>query len=139
MPFEIIIHEKYIIRVDVENQFMEYIIKPDITIDAADVVEAKQNIVERYPNIRFYVLARGVEFFTITRKARTLSATKEFSANTLAVAFYSTNASLLLIGSMYLKLDKPYVPTKIFSNLNSAKEWLSGKMGKSLPELPQAK
>jgi hypothetical protein len=139
MPFDIIDHEKYTFKIDAENQFMEYSIKPDVTIDAPDVIEAKQFILQRYPNIKFYVLARGIEFFTLTREARALSAGKEFSENTLAVAFYTTNASLLLIGNMYLKIDKPHAPTRIFNNLDSAKDWLSEKMGKPIPKVPLAK
>jgi hypothetical protein len=139
MSFEIIEHEKYTFRINAEAQFMEYIIKPDILLDAPDIIEAKQIIIDRYPNVKFYVLARGIEFFTLTREARALSADKEFSKNTLAIAFYTTNASLLLVGNMYLKIDKPHVPTKIFNNLNTAKEWLSEKMGRPLPEVSPVK
>jgi hypothetical protein len=128
MPIDIIQREKYTFKIDVENQFMEYIVKPDVTIDASDVIEAKQIITERYPNMKFYVLAQGAEFFTLTKEARALGASKEYSDHIHAVAFYTTNASLLLVGNMYLKIDKPQAPTKIFGNLNTATEWLQEQM-----------
>jgi hypothetical protein len=128
MPIDVINCEKYTFKIDVENQFMEFIIKPDITIDVEDVREAKRITVERYPNMKFFVLAQGVEFFTLTKEARSLSATKEHLDNTTAIAFYTGNASLQFVGNMYLKIDKPHVPTKIFSNLNAAKEWLQEQM-----------
>jgi hypothetical protein len=128
MPFDIIECDKYTFKIDVENQFMEFIIKPDITIDVEDVEEAKRITVERYPNTKFFVLARGIEFFTLTKEARSLAATKEHSDNTIAIAFYSNNTSLQLVGNMYLKIDKPHVLTKIFSDLNAAKEWLQEQL-----------
>jgi hypothetical protein len=128
MPLDIIECEKYTFKVDTENQFMEYIIKPDITLDAEDVIEARRIIKERYPYMKFYVLAQGAEFFTLTKEARVLGASKEYSDNMHAVAFCTGNASLLLIGNMYLKIDKPNAPTKIFSNVNVAKEWLREQM-----------
>jgi hypothetical protein len=128
MSIDTIHCEKYTFKIDVENQFMEFVIKPDITIDVEDVMEAKKITVERYPDTKFFVVAQGVEFFTLTKKARSLTATKEHSDNTIAIAFYSNNATLQFVGNMYLKIDKPHVPTKIFSNLNTAKEWLQEQM-----------
>src|SRR4051794_21858633 len=124
MPIDIINCVKYTFNIDIENQFMEFIIKPDITIDVEDVREAKRITIERYPNTTSFVLAHGVELFTLTKAARSLTATKEHSDNTIGIAFYSSNASLQFVGNMSLKIDKPHIPTKRFSTLNPANEWL---------------
>lgn len=130
MPLDIINHEKFTFKIDAESQFMEYIIKPDVTIDVSEVMEGKKLIMEKYPDIKFFVLAQGVEFFSITKEARALAATKSHADNTQAVAFYTTNISLLLLGKMYMKIDKPHVLTKFFTDLNEAKQWLEKQMNK---------
>ena len=107
---------------------MEYYVKEGATIDAETAEEGKRRITELYPGLKFYVMAEGYNFFTFTSEARKLCATKEFSDNTIAVTFYTANISLLLLGEMYLKINKPFVPTKIFNNRDNAKEWLYEQM-----------
>jgi len=126
----VIDHEKFTFKVHVERDFLEYFVKPDVTIDAFDVIEGKKIITNRWPKIKFFVYAEGLNFFTLTKGAREISASKAFSDNTKAVAFYTTNASLILLGKMYLKIDKPFVPTKIFSDKNEALHWLEVQMKK---------
>jgi hypothetical protein len=124
MPYEIIETDKYLMRIHDDNLF-EYIVKPGATINAADVIAGKKSVVARYPNSKFFVLAEGIEFFTITSEAREVAASKEHGDNTHAVAFYTTNVSIFLLGEMYNKINKPHVPTKFFYSKESAWEWLS--------------
>ncbi|MES2591169.1 MAG: hypothetical protein V4608_04735 [Bacteroidota bacterium] len=128
--------EKYIFRVYNENHFLEYTVKEGVTVGVEDVLAGKRLIESISPGIKFYVLAQGINFFTITADARRLSATKEFADNTVAIAFFTTNMSILLLGEMYNKISKPAVLTKIFNNKDNALEWLSLQMhqeGKVLP------
>lgn len=114
---------------------MEYTIREDATIDVADVIEGKKLVTSRWPNKQFYVLAQGINFFTLTRETRRLTSTKEFASNTKAVAFYTTNTSILLLSNMYLKIDKPAVPTKFFNNKEAAMEWLRERMKNEMQAL----
>ncbi|MFL5765665.1 MAG: hypothetical protein ACJ77K_17095 [Bacteroidia bacterium] len=125
--------EKYRLEIRDGSDLLEYTIKEGITYDAEDAIETKARVTALHPGERFYVLGKGIEFFNITAAARALAATKEFSDNTIAVAFYTSNISLQLIGEMYVKLNKPAVPTKIFKSLFSAQEWLNEQMNKNIP------
>jgi hypothetical protein len=122
--FEIIENEKFLMRINNLFKYMEYIIKEGVTVDVADVIASKKTVVEKNPGAKFYVLAEGVEFFTLTKKAREHCSTKEHLDNTYAVAFYTKNASILLLGELFNKINKPPVPVKIFTNRESAKDWL---------------
>ncbi|MCE3278966.1 MAG: hypothetical protein K0S44_1157 [Bacteroidetes bacterium] len=130
MPYQLIETDKYSFRIHAQNNLLEYIIKEGVTIDVVDIIEGKKLLTKAKPNTKFFVLAEGIEFFTLTKGARELSATKEFSDNTHAIAFYTTNSSLLLLGEIYNKINKPVVPTKIFNDRDEAMEWLIQQMWK---------
>jgi hypothetical protein len=122
--FDLIESDKYTIRISRSTNYLEYIIKPDVLFDAPDAKRAKEEITALRPDEKFYVYVEGIEFFTLTKKARELAATKKFSSNTLAVAFYTKHEIIVTLGEFYNKINKPAVPTKIFTNKKKAMEWL---------------
>jgi len=128
---EIIETDKYIMKIHDRNRLLEYIVKEGVKLGVKDLLEGKKRLMELRPGVKFFVLAEGVEFFTISREAREMSATREYSDNTVAIAFYTTNISVLLMGEMYNKISKPVVPTKIFNDRDAAKEWLREQMRKT--------
>jgi hypothetical protein len=128
MPVEIIETEKYVLTIDAENRYLEYLIKEDVTYDVADAKETKSKVVSRYPGMKFYVLAEGIGFFSLTKDARAYCATKEHLDNVVCQAFFTKNVSLLLICEVYVKINKPVVPTKFFSNREKAVAWLKEQM-----------
>jgi hypothetical protein len=130
MHCEIIETEKYIIRIDAESRYLEYTIKEGITYGADDARKSKAEVTKRYPGLKFFVLGEGVEFFTMTKEARELCATKEHLDNAYCVAFYTRNISIMLLGEMFNKINKPAVPTKIFTDRERAKKWLRKQMEK---------
>jgi len=129
MDFEIIETDKFIMRV-YPNDYLEYVIKENVSIEAKDVLEGKSKLTALKPGKKFYVLAEGIEFFTLTKEARAITATKEYSDNTLAIAFYTSNMSIYFLGQMHEKISKPFVPTKIFIDREAAKTWLNEQMKK---------
>jgi hypothetical protein len=123
---QVIETENYIFRIHSED-YLEYEVKENAVIDAQEVLEGKRLVTKARPNCKFFVLARGVKFFTLTKEAREILATKAFADNQHAVVFYTPNPTLLLVGQMYMKINKPHVPTKIVNNLEAAKKWLHEK------------
>lgn len=122
---EIIQTDKYIVKIYDEINYLEYFIKEGVTLDVEDVRKTKELVVKLRPGAKFYVFAEGMEFFTLTKAARELCATKKHLDNTIAIAFFTTNISLLLLGEIYNKINKPAVPTKIFNDRTDAIEWLN--------------
>lgn len=127
MSLHVIENENYKIEI-FEDNYLEYTAKEGALIDAKAVKEGKEAVVAFSPGIKYYVFAQGVEFFTLTKEAREICATKEHSDNTVAIAFYTANISILLLGEIYNKINKPAIPTKIFSDREKAKEWLKMQM-----------
>ncbi len=120
---KIIESEHYLIKIH-DNDFTEYMIKDGVMYNES-VARHTKNALEKYKkSAKFYVLAEGQNFFRVTKGARKLGADKEFSNHLAAVAFYSTNVSLSLLGELYIKINKPAVTTKLFTNRENAEEWL---------------
>jgi hypothetical protein len=121
-PF-ILESDKFIIKV-YPNDFVEYIIKKDVLLDEKAARESKKLLEEFKPGAKFFILAEGMDFFRVTRGVRRLAVSKSFSNHMAAVAFCSTNFSLQLLGELYIKINKPPIPTKLFMNKKDAEEWL---------------
>lgn len=128
MPILKIENQKIIMSVDPENHYMEYFIKPGIVFEAEDAAEARREVLRHFPGVRFHVYAEGMGLFNVTKEARELAASKEHLDNVDAIAFYSGDLSVYLLGELYYKINKPPVHTKIFNNKERAKEWLKKQM-----------
>jgi len=120
---EVIETAKCVIKI--YDDLIEYEVKEGAIINAADVIFGKKEVIKRRPHSKFYILAEGVDFFTMTAEAREICASKAYSDNTHAIAFYTGNISVMLLGELYNKINKPHVTTKIFYDLYNAKNWLN--------------
>jgi hypothetical protein len=128
MPILTIETKAFLMNVDAENNYMEYFIKPDILFEAKDAIEAREVVIRHFPGIKFHVYAEGMGFFNVTKEARQIASNKDHLDNTLAIAFYSENISIYLLGELYHKINKPPVLTKIFNNREKARSWLKTQM-----------
>lgn len=129
MDYDHIETDKFILKIYPELDYLEYIIKPGISLDIVDAVRGKKETLKLYPDKKFFVLAESSGFFNLPRETRRYTSTNEFSDNTYCVAFYTENFSLAILGELYNKINKPSVPTKIFTNRQAAKKnWLEKQM-----------
>jgi hypothetical protein len=124
----------FTIKVYPDKLFAEYSIKADSVLNVAVAEESKRVLVKLNPGKKYYLLVGSEGFFRVTRKARRLGALKEFATHLAAVACYTSNASLSLLGELYNKLNKPAVPTCVFQSREAAEEWLREKMTHDLGE-----
>lgn len=111
-----------------DDLFLEFIVKKDALLKEEDVWLSKRQAEESYPGVKFFVLMGGEEFFQVTRETREAVATKKFSTHLEAVALFSNELSLKILGSLYIKINRPNVPTKFFTNRTDAESWLRSLM-----------
>jgi hypothetical protein len=104
--------------------FYEILIKENVTLDVELLLEIKNISENNHLHTKSCILVEGVGFFNVTKEVRELGAEKKFSARAMAVACFFKNPSLLLIGELYNKINKPAVETKMFTNREKAKNWL---------------
>lgn len=103
-------------------------ILPGANIDVDEIIAIKKVNKELSNNKPYVILVKSGAFSTITAEARKLTASKEFAQNTKAKALLANNMGHKLIGSIYLKFDKPYIKTKMFTNETEAINWLEKQL-----------
>lgn len=70
------------------------------------------------------VLFNASSDYRITEEAKAFAGSKEFSENRIAVAYVTNSVANRLLFNLFLKVHNPIVPSKMFSNEDSALKWL---------------
>jgi hypothetical protein len=107
-----------------DNCLIEFKIKKDISFTAADVWHSRDLSVEYLPGKKFFVLTEAEDVFSPKQDARKAGASKEYSEHVQALAFFSKNLTLKIIGNLYIKVSRPITPTRFFDEREKALEWL---------------
>jgi hypothetical protein len=111
-----------------DNGLLETFINEGSYIDVRYLREGRSRLEKLNLPGKFYVIAEG-GFYQISREARKLCADKEYSANLAAVAVVLKHTATKIILELFLKIDKPVVPTKGFTSREQAFEWLEKMRG----------
>ena len=112
-----------------DNFLKEFIVKKNHTLEAKDVWASKEMSMQFNPNAKYYVILEGEENTSVSSEARRAAASDEYSKYTAALALCSNNAYMAIIGNLFLKINKPKVPTRFFEKREEAIAWLESKMG----------
>jgi hypothetical protein len=113
-----------------ENGLLESYIYEGAHIDVPYLQEGKKQIEDLGPGKKYYVLNESAGFYRITREARELSASREYSEHIAAIAVIAKHVAVKLVFDLYLKIDKPKVPTKAFADRETGIRWLMEMMEK---------
>src|SRR5690606_33800995 len=93
-------------------------------LDTDDILEIKEINKRLTGGKQYALLVDSGMYTTITNKGRELSASKEFQQQTTAKALLVRSLGHRLVGRFYVRVNKPHIKTKIFSDRNKAIEWL---------------
>lgn len=111
------------IRVIESNIFHNYV-HEHATVTVKNILEVK-NINLNLSNGEPYALliSKG-EFSIVPPKVRELVSSNKFVGNTVAKALLSRCVADKIIGQFYIKINKPAIKTKLFTNKEKAISWL---------------
>ena len=115
--------EVYVMNV-YEDGYLEFKVKKDSLLDPDDLWLSRKQSLDYAPDKKFAVLMEAQDFFQIGTETRRVAASREYSEGMIAVALCSKNLSLKILGSLYIKINKPPIPTKFFDDREKAKEWI---------------
>ena len=107
-----------------ENGFLESFINEGAVIETAFLRDGK-TLLESTGIEKYYVLSESGGFYHVSKTARELSASYDFSNCIGALAVVINNIAVKLVFELYLKIDKPSFPVKSFTNRVDAVEWLN--------------
>jgi len=108
----------------IEKGIIENILMSLALIDQKDVQELKKYNLQIAGGKPYALLVIPGNLTTITKEARELLAQKDFTHITFAKALLIQSTGHKLVGNFYLKINKPYTNTKIFSDRSKALTWL---------------
>lgn len=72
----------------------------------------------------YTVLASAEELTSFSVEARELVASKKFAGIAIAKALLISGLSQRIIGNFYIRVNKPYINTKLFTDREEAIKWL---------------
>ncbi len=107
-----------------DDLLIEFKIKKNINLQASDVWESRDLSINYIPGKKFYVLFEAEEDAEVSGDARRAGASEEYTHHVAALALYSNKLHEKIIGSLFLKINKPKLPTKFFDNREDAINWL---------------
>lgn len=95
-------------------------------VDLADAIQNYEATKALTKNDRYLVLVDGRVNLSISREARAFAAQAKNNNESIATALIITSTANKLIGNFYINVNKPHIPTRIFSSEEKAVEWLQG-------------
>ena len=104
-------------------------IKKNKTLLATDVWTSRDQSVDHIPGKKFLVLLEGDEQAAISGDARRAGASAEYAKHVAALAIYSPKSYEKVMGSLFLKINKPVVPIRFFDDRDEAIAWLRAQAG----------
>lgn len=101
----------------------------EVTVDRAnftlkeceDVVAVTKEITGGVPHKLLFIPGKHI---TLDKQGRSFMASDEALENISAMAVIQTSITIRVIGNLYLIIDRPKKPTRLFDNTDEALDWL---------------
>jgi hypothetical protein len=103
-------------------------------IELADALQNHEASMMLTKGDRYLVLVDARVSVSVSREARAYAAGAKYGDQSIASAFIITSTANKLIGNFYINVNKPEVPTRIFSSEEKAIEWLEAFLYRTTQE-----
>jgi len=111
-----------------DDLLKEITVKKGVIINAQDVKTSLELSLKEGVAQKYFVLLEGEEGSNVSDEARVLAASEEYSRHVAALALCSSNLAMAILGNLFLKVNRPKVPTKFFRERADALFWLRSQM-----------
>ncbi|MDP2386229.1 MAG: hypothetical protein Q8M29_07645 [Bacteroidota bacterium] len=107
-----------------KNGIVHYTHFPDAEVDVEQHLENHNALIELAGSVKRMILHDSSEMLHITSEARQKIRELESDCPVLARAIVTNSIGIKLFINFYIKMNKPLVKNKIFSNYEDAVNWL---------------
>jgi hypothetical protein len=107
-----------------DDLIKEVKVKKNIELQPADVWQSRDLSISYKAGVKFFVIIEGEEGAKISPDARRAAASDEYTKSTAALALCSNKIYEAISGNLFLKINRPKVPTRFFDNRDKALDWL---------------
>lgn len=93
-----------------------------------DVEQAKENKLAALSiadGKKFALLFTADGDISVTPQARHLQASAEFCEGLSAMGLMSNSPAMKIVANFYMRINRPHVPTRFFTRMDTAEQWLS--------------
>lgn len=108
----------------IEKGILENTFKGGFIIEDTDMHELRAANLSLVGDNTYTVLVQAEELINFSVKARELVASEAFKGNNIAKALLFQSLGQRIIANFYLKIHKPFIKTKLFSDREKALIWL---------------
>ena len=102
--------------------------KNNVVLDVDDLRNIKSSNLKLSNGCKYGLISDSGNYSSVTPESRVYMASKKMEKNRIATAFIISSLSQRLLVNFFMKLNKPSVPTKVFSNLSEARKWMDKKV-----------
>lgn len=107
-----------------EDGVARSVVKPDAEIDLDDAISNTKAVNDLYQGVKFPLLVDANNVKSMTREARKYHSVRDRSTNITAFAVIVKSPVSKVIGNFFFRFQNTGVPAKLFSNEESALQWL---------------
>lgn len=113
-----------------EDGILENHVKAMCHIEENDIWAIKKANLSLTNGKAYCILVTAGHLSSISKEAKQLTASKDFAQNTIAKAILIDSLGHKIVGNLYLKINKPYIRTKVFTSRELAIAWLQLQLRK---------
>ncbi len=106
-------------------------LKDHAYIEVEDILEAKNHNLKLTNGKEYAIILDTGDFTDVSQEARGAMASNKVEENRIATALIIDKFAQKLIGNFFLRVNKPKVPTKIFSKKEEGISWSKEVLAKS--------
>jgi hypothetical protein len=118
---------------DANSRILRMKILEGSEIELADALQNNEATRSLTKGERHLVLVDGRVNLSVSREARNFAAQSKENSASIASAMIITSTANKLIGNFYINVNRPDIPTRIFSSEEKAVEWLEGFLYRTEP------
>jgi len=111
-----------------EDGILENHVKAMSHIEESDIWAIKKANLSLTNGKPYCILVTAGHLSSISKEAKELTASKDFAQNTIAKAILVDSLGHKIVGNLYVKLNKPYIKTKVFTSRELAIAWLQSQI-----------
>jgi hypothetical protein len=111
-----------------ESNIFENRINEKETVTIEDVIKTKEINQRLAKNNPYCILISKGEFSIVPADVREFISSPVFAGATVAKALLTTSVADKIIGQFYIKINKPIIKTKLFTNKEKAIIWLKQQL-----------
>ena len=122
------IEHKTVSITQLENDTILFKLKENSIIELEDSKKMYEETMQLSQGRKYASLVDARAIVTLTKEAREWSANPELHKNLIAQAIVINSLANRIVGNFIIRFHKPKAPTRLFSSMEKAKEWLQERL-----------